>query len=155
MAATCATFDELAHVPGPVVRPEAPLDPALDDGRRLRLACALADLLDEQRQVVDSLTKGGELDTELRDPKEEVAAEPTGVHLDAEIAARRGEDAHVDRLERVAAHALHLALGQHTEELRLELDGELAELVEEERAAVRLGAGALLALGRAGEQPFS
>src|SRR5690606_14567195 len=93
-----------------------------------------------------------QLHADLRDAEEEVAAEPTGVHLRAEIAARRGEDAHVDRLDGRSADALHLALREHAEQLGLEVERELAELVEEQRAAVRLGDRALLALGRARER---
>ena len=120
----------------------------------LRLAHALADVLDEQRQIRQALAQRRELDAHLRDAEEEIAAEAPRVHLRAEIAPRRREHAHVDRLEGAAAHALHLLLAERAQELGLQVDGQLAELVEEERPAVGLGERALAPLGGPGERAF-
>ena len=46
------------------------------------------------------------------------------------------DDAHVDLDRLVAAHALELALLQHAQELDLHLQRQVADLVEEQRAAV-------------------
>ena len=81
---------------------------------------------------------GGQLDLELRDAEVEVAPERAGVDLAHEIAARRGDDAHVDGAVVVGADALDALLGERAEELRLHVDRELAELVEEDGAAVGL-----------------
>ena len=71
---------------------------------RLRRAAGLptrrAHVLDQQRQVAQALAQRRQLDAHLGDAEEEVAAEAPGVHLGAEIAPRRREHAHVDRLER-------------------------------------------------------
>src|SRR5581483_7681313 len=84
----------------------------------------------------------------------EIGAESSRVHLLSEIAPRRGDDANVDRLELRSADALDLSLGEGAQQFGLEIDRELAELVEEERAAIRFGEGALATLGRAGEDAF-
>ena len=67
---------------------------------------------------------------------EEVLAErPAGDEL-LQIAVGRRDEAHVDADRLDAADALELALLQHAQELHLHLDRDLADLVEEERAAV-------------------
>ena len=54
----------------------------------------------------------------------------------------------------VAAHALELALLQHAQQLRLQLEGQLADLVEEQRAAVGQLEAPELPRQRAGERPL-
>ena len=53
-----------------------------------------------------------------------------------EIAVRRGDDAHVDLDRLAAADPLELALLQDAQQLDLHVQRELADLVEEQRAAV-------------------
>ncbi len=53
------------------------------------------------------------------------------------VAVGRRHDAHVDLARPRAAHGLELALLQHAQELGLQVDGQLADLVEEDGAAVR------------------
>jgi hypothetical protein len=55
-----------------------------------------------------------------------------------EVAVGGRDDAHVDLHGLVAADALELALLQHAQQLHLDGRGDLADLVEEERAAVGL-----------------
>jgi hypothetical protein len=64
----------------------------------------------------------------------------------------RREDAYVRADPLVAADALHLVAPEHAQELRLELDVEVADLVDEERAAVRLFEDTDARLGRTGER---
>ena len=59
------------------------------------------------------------------------------------VAVGGGDHAHVDAARRRAADAQHLALLQHAQQLGLEVGADLADLVEEQRAAV----GALEAAG--------
>ena len=54
-----------------------------------------------------------------------------------EIDVGRGDDAHVDDLDRVAADRLHLAGLERAEQLHLRAGGQVSDLVEEQRAAVR------------------
>src|SRR5262249_38559380 len=74
------------------------------------------------------------------------------VDLCAKIAVRRGDDAHVDREVRAAADAFDLPALEHTQQLRLEVGLELADLVEEERPAVGLFERAGACPGGAGER---
>ena len=100
-----------------------------------------------------ALAQRGQLDAHLRDAEVKVAPERAGVHLAHEIAARRGDDAHVDLAVRVrAADALDAPLGERAQELRLHVDRELAELVEEDRAAVGLDERRDALVDRAGER---
>src|SRR5207253_10965865 len=48
-----------------------------------------------------------------------------------------GDDPHVDPRRLRAAHTLERTLLEHTQELRLRLGGQLPDLVEEDRPAVR------------------
>src|SRR5207248_285856 len=64
---------------------------------------------------------------------------------------RRGDHPHVDARRLLVAHALELALLEHAQELGLELDRDLADLVEEERPAVRELEAAEPILDRPGE----
>jgi hypothetical protein len=70
----------------------------------------------------------------------------------AEIRVRRGNHADVD-LDRVrVADALELALLQHAQQLRLERGTHRPDLVEEERALVRLLEASLARADGAGER---
>ena len=54
-----------------------------------------------------------------------------------EVPVGRRDDAHVDPLRARAADALELLLLEDAQQLRLQLERDVADLVEEERAAVR------------------
>src|SRR5690606_16165202 len=90
----------------------------------------------EQVDVVLALAQRRQLQAHHREAVEEVLAEPPGADLLLEVAVRGGDDAHVDLDRLDAAHALDLALLEHAQQLRLEIELELAELVEEDGAAV-------------------
>ena len=66
----------------------------------------------------------------------EILAEAARADLVLEDAVRRGDDADVDLLGLAVADAVDDALLQRAEELHLEVQRELADLVEEERALV-------------------
>ena len=84
-----------------------------------------------------ALAQRGQADRHDVEPVEEVLAERALRDELLQIAVRRRDEAHVDADRLDAADALELALLQRAEELHLHLDGDLADLVEEERAAVR------------------
>src|SRR5258706_5332756 len=63
----------------------------------------------------------------------------------------RGQHAHVDRDGLAAADRLDLLLLDDAQELGLQRERQLADLVEEQRAAVRLAEQPALRLVRAGE----
>src|SRR5205814_822616 len=61
---------------------------------------------------------------------------PALAHLLREIGGGRGEDAGVDRDGARRAEPADLAVDEDAQELHLELERQLADLVEEQRAAV-------------------
>ena len=88
----------------------------------------------------------------MRQAKEEIRPKTAGVHLAPQIAPRGGHDTHVDGLVRLRADAFDGALGDGAKQLGLHLFGQLAQLVEEQRAAVGLGERAGAATDCAGER---
>ena len=95
---------------------------------------------------------GGQMDAHDVDAVVQVVAEPPLGDVGLEVARRRGDDAHVHRARRVVADAAHLALLQRAQQLHLQRQRQLADLVEEERAAVGLLEQSLPLGGRAGER---
>ena len=94
---------------------------------------------------------GGSAIGKTFEPVVEVGAEAARGDLGVQVAVRRGDDAHVDAQAARAADALELALLQHAQQLRLRLERQLADLVEEQRAAVGELEAAAALLDRAGE----
>ena len=90
-------------------------------------------------------------DGEDVEAEEEILAEAPGRDLLAEILVGRGEHAHVDVDDVLAADAADLARLQRAQHLGLRDEIHVADLVEEQRAAVRLLEEAALARLRAGE----
>ena len=81
---------------------------------------------------------GGTCSAHDREPEVEVRAEGAAVDLLAQVAVGGGDDAHVDLRGCVGADAAHLARLEHAQQLRLQRQRQLADLVEEQRAAVGL-----------------
>ncbi len=129
---------ELADVAGPRMRLER-RDRVVGDADDLLLQPLvelLDDVLHEQRDVADPLAQRRDLQRHHVEPVVEVVAEVAALDLGLEVAVGRGHEPHVD-LERLdAADALELALLDRAQQLDLHLDGDLADLVEEQRAAV-------------------
>ena len=69
-------------------------------------------------------------------PIVEVLAEAPGLDLRHQVAVGGGDDAHVGVLRAHLADALVAPLLQHAQQLALQLQRQLADLVEEQRAAV-------------------
>ena len=109
-------------------------------------------MLGEQRDVVAPLAQRQRLDREHAEPVVEVLAEPAALHLLLEVAVGGGDHAHVDGAGALLADALELALLQHAQQLGLQLERDLADLVEEQRAAVGELEAADAVAQRAGER---
>src|SRR5690606_21334783 len=86
------------------------------------VAATLAQRRDAQREHVEAVIQ--------------VGAEPALRDLRREIAVRRRDDANVHLQRRVGADALDLAFLQRAQELGLRAERQLADLVEEQRAAI-------------------
>ena len=65
-----------------------------------------------------------------------------------QIAVGGGDDAHVDLALLIAAERPHAPLLQHAQQARLQIERQVADLVEEQRAAVRLFEEAVARLRR-------
>ena len=96
---------------------------------------------------------GGSCDREHGEPVVEILAEAAVVDLAAQIAVRRGDDAHVDRDARRRRRRRRTSPRlEHAQELGLQVERQLADLVEEQRAAVGLLERAGAPRDRAGER---
>src|SRR5262245_892856 len=95
------------------------------------------DVVDEQAQVVEALAQRREAHLEHGEAVVEVRAEFLGVDLAAQVPVRGRDDPHVDRRVARRAHALALAALEHAQARTLQLERQLADLVEEDRPAVR------------------
>ena len=82
---------------------------------------------------------------------QQVLAEEALAHALLEILVRRRDDAHVRRERRVAADAVVLAVGEHAQQAHLQVRRHVADLVEEQRAALGLLEAAAAHRLRAGE----
>src|SRR2546428_286597 len=129
---------QLAHVPRPVVARQH-----LERARRHapHVAVALArglpdEVLDEERNVLAPLAERRHVDRHDVQAIVEVLTELARPHRGLEVDVGRGDDAHVDRDGPQPAEALDLALLEGAEELRLEVQAQRADLVEEHRPAV-------------------
>ena len=127
---------ELAHVARPFVGAEG--RHLMLEQLRLRRADLLGHERDEVRRERDDVLLAG---TQRRDPDREhaeaiveILAEPPLAHVGGEVAVGRRDDAHVDGARRVVADAFVLPLLEYAEQLGLEVEREVADLVEEDRA---------------------
>src|SRR5437016_3313637 len=129
---------ELADVPGPRVPTERvqrlardDLDPAVHGTRE-----PLDEGAHQGGNVLGPLAERRGLDREHVQPVVEIVPEPLLLHHPKEVAVRRGDEADVDLDRLRTADPLELLLLQDAQQLRLELERDLADLVEEQRAAV-------------------
>ncbi len=67
---------------------------------------------------------------------------------------RCGDDAHVDPYRRMPTHPIELTIGQYAQQTCLGIGRHVADLVEEQGAAVGLLETAAAQVGRAGEGAF-
>ena len=106
----------------------------------------------QQQQVVSALGEPGQRDRHDRQPVIEVLAEATFPDQRGHVAVRGGDDSHVHRNRHRASDALDLVLLQRAQDLALQRKTHVADLVEQQRAAVRALEAPDLASGRAGER---
>ncbi len=132
--------DEFPDVPGPRVVGEPAEGRAAELPRVGRQAVHRALLGQEhagqQRNVLGPLLQRGQPDREGVDPVVEIFAEPFLAHqqLERAVGGRHEPEVHVDA--GAAAQPLHLALLEDAQQLRLRHERQVADLVEEQRAAV-------------------
>ena len=147
---------ELADVAGPGVGLERLQGRRLDarDGAAVRGGELLQEARDEPGDVLRVVLQGRHADVDDVQPVVEVFAERAVRHHLREVAVRRGDEPEVDGLLRRAAEAADGLRLDRAEKGDLRRHVDLADLVEEERSAVRLLDAALLAvLEAARERP--
>ncbi len=129
---------ELAHVARPVVAPKR-IEAALADAPDLLPGAAgvlREEMHREQRDVVGTLAKRGHADVDHVESIEQVFAKPAFLDVREEVTVRGGDDPDVDRDRRIATDALIRPFLQNAEQLDLDRQRDLADLIEEQRAAV-------------------
>src|SRR5256886_6390038 len=131
---------ELTDVARPCVGEQPPVRLRLDplDVAAVLGAVALEERADEERDVLAALAQRGDIDGDGVDPEEQILAQPPLTQGDLGAPVGRRDEAEIHRDGPGGAHPAHRALLEHAEELRLELRRHLRDLVEEERAPVRL-----------------
>src|ERR1700761_3505111 len=105
----------------------------------------------DEQDVLVALAQGRQLDRDDVQPVVEILAEAPGLDLGQGIAVGGADDADIDLLGDVAADALDAAALDEAQQLDLERGVHLANLVEEQGAAVGEGGGAGPCRDRAGE----
>ena len=113
------------------------------------------DCIREEDDVVAALAQRWEPEREDAQPVVQVGAEPPVARGPLEVPVRGSDDAHVDPAGAGAADGLELSPLQYTEELVLQLERQLADLVEEDGPAVGAREPAFPPLRRTGERTGS
>ena len=147
---------QLAHVAGPVVRDQQLHRVGREAVDRLGvlLRIALEEELRERRNVAPAIAQRRHLERDHVQPVIQIFAEPAFRHLLRQVAIRRRDHPHVDANRLRAAHALELVLLQKPQQLDLARRRDLADLVEEQRSAIRQLKPPVLAHHRARERPL-
>ena len=97
----------------------------------------LADeVLRQQPEIVLPIAQRRQRERDDVEAVEEILAERAGLDRGLEVAVGRRDQPEVDAYRPRAADALELALLQRAQQLRLQRERQLADLVEEQRAAV-------------------
>ena len=148
---------EFPHVAGPVV--------ALEQLQRLRLdaqplqpqaePAAFAKVTGQQGNVAGALAQRRGVDREHAQPVVEVGPELPFDHRLLQIPVGGRQDAHVHLERGIVADPLQIAVLQHSQQLGLQRQRELADLVEEQGALIRQLELARPVVDGAGEGPFT
>ena len=105
--------------------------------RFIRSAASASSTRAERQHVVAALAQRRHVQLDDLEPVVEVLAEGAARDAVGEVAVGGRDDAHVDPPVLVLADAPDLPLLQHAQQLDLHARRDLADLVEEQRAAVR------------------
>jgi eukaryotic-like serine/threonine-protein kinase len=157
VAHVCRTFDgvlELADVPRVVASGELGERLLRDRSRTRRVSRQSAEELANQGlDVFAALGEGWQHDPRLRQAVVEIVSKLALVHHASKVTPRGCDDAHRRRTRPVFADPHHLATFEHPEQLRLKIERELTDFVEEYGAAVRGLEHTFTRCDGAGERP--
>ena len=93
-------------------------------------------LLDQRRDVLAPRAQRRQLERDDLEAVQQVLAKPALLDQHAQVAMGRGDHAHVDLALAGAADRAHAVGLEHLQQLRLQRRRHLADLVEQQRAAV-------------------
>ena len=96
----------------------------------------IAEMVEQQHFVVAQVAQRRHVQREHRKPVIEVGAETAAADFLAHVAVGRGDDARVRDAALGFAHALEFAVFEHAQQLCLQLERQLADLVEKERGVL-------------------
>ena len=100
------------------------------------MALPLHQMLDQYRQIIEPLAQRRHLQREYVQPVVQILAEAARDNGRIQVAMGRGDDAHVAADGFIAADPLEAALLQHAQQFHLHLQRHVADLVQEQRAAL-------------------
>src|SRR3954452_17291826 len=126
---------QLPHVSRPAVRAEE-LDERLAERNRRRVGRLVLERTHDERALVLALAQGRQRQHESLQPVEQVGAELAAAHFVLQAAGRGGNQAQVYRHRDLALVRRHFAPLEELQQPRLQRRGQLADLVQEKRAAL-------------------
>jgi hypothetical protein len=115
---------------------------------------AFQELIGQKRDITDSFAQRGHVDRHDVEAEEQVLPEFLPLHAFLQPPVRGGNDPHIHLDRAVATHALEVAFLQYAEQFGLHGGGDLADFVQQDRAAVGKFEPAFTFAGRTGEGPF-
>src|SRR5262249_22318492 len=129
---------ELPYVAGPGIRRDEVQCSLVEMPYRLaRLArVPVREVGDEKRDVGPPLPERRDIDRKNAQSIEEIRPKRAARHGGLQVPVRRGDDADVDLDRAGRAEALELAFLENPQQGELRVEGQIADLVEEDRAAV-------------------
>ena len=129
---------ELAHVAVPRmgVQHLACLGRQRAFGNAVGLAEAVNEVLGQLVDVERALAQAGQAQIDDIEAEEQILAESSALDLLLEVTIGRGDQADIDVAGAFVADPLEITLLQHAQQLALQLQRDLADLVEKQRAAV-------------------
>ena len=111
-------------------------------------------MVEQERDVVTPPAQWRQVERDYVQAEIQVVAEQSAGHRLLQVDIGGGDDAHVHAVGARAAQPLELPLLEDAQQLGLQGQGQLADLVEEDGAAVRLFEAAHPGHHRAGEGAF-
>ena len=157
LAQDSGPFDDVAQLPdvaGPAVTPERFKRLFREAAERAVVAPSkeYQKLLRERNCIIRPFAEWRNLDLDHVEPIEEVFAEPSFLDRILQIHVRRRDETHIGSARRVVADPFVLPVLDEPQQLRLQGERQVADLVQEERAAVARRDAARVVANRAGER---
>src|SRR5271163_1485289 len=144
---------EFANVSRPVVLEHDDLRAARKPLKRLAVSLAVffQEMLDENWNVLSAAREPWNADLNRAQPVEKILAKTTCENFRAQVAIRRGNEAHVHLFCFRRPDALDFAILNHAQELRLHLQRSLTNFIQKYRATVCVFEQARTSVCRAGK----